>query len=158
MRMVVNGAAIEVEATPEAMLLDVLRGPLGLTGAKGGCRRGECGACTVLVGGRPIMACLQLATLVDAPVFTIEGLSNELAPLRAAFADCGGFQCGFCTPGQIVQASAVLAAGLPAGRGEAEQAIRKAMSGNICRCTGYVGIVEAMLRVATGAELQETPA
>jgi aerobic-type carbon monoxide dehydrogenase small subunit (CoxS/CutS family) len=148
--MLINGKVHEVEAKPGAMLLDVLRDQLRLTGAKPGCRRGECGACTVLVGGRPILSCIQLACLVDGPVVTIEGLGPELDPLREAFADCGGFQCGYCTPGQLVQAFALIQAGLPSDAGEAEQAVRRGMSGNVCRCTGYAGIVAAVMRVARG--------
>jgi carbon-monoxide dehydrogenase small subunit/xanthine dehydrogenase YagT iron-sulfur-binding subunit len=139
---------MQVEAPPGAMLLDVLREQLRLTGAKPGCRRGECGACTVLVGGRPVMACLQLAALVDDALTTVEGLAEEAEALRGAFADCGAFQCGYCTSGQLVQAWALLRDGLPRDRAEAEAKVRRAMSGNICRCTGYAGIVAAILRVA----------
>ncbi len=150
MRLSVNGTAVEIEVAPESTLLEVVRGQLGLTGTKLGCGRGECGACTVLAGGRPIMACMTLARLLRDPVVTIEGLMDEpeAEALRAAFADHGGFQCGFCTSGQLVHAWAILRAGLPDDAVEAEAFIRHRLSGNICRCTGYVGIVKAIMGVA----------
>lgn len=139
----VNGATHPVTLTPLTTLLEVLRGQLGLTGAKEACGRGECGACTVLVGGRPLVACLTLATRVTEPVRTIEGLADEITDLREAFADLGAYQCGFCTPGQLVQAAAIVRDGGPAD----EETIRQRLSGNICRCTGYVPIVQAVQRV-----------
>lgn len=147
-RLEVNGRAEQVDATPDATLLHVLREHLGLTGAKEACGRGECGACTVLVGGTPVMACLTLAARVRAPVITIEGLAAEFADLREAFADAGAFQCGFCTSGQIVHAAALLREGIPADPAEAEPGLRHALSGNICRCTGYTAIVDAILCTA----------
>lgn len=140
----VNGSARQVEAPPGATLLHVLRGPLSLKGAKEACGRGECGSCTVLIDGVPVMACLTLAARVRGEVTTVEGLSDEFRDLREAFADLGGFQCGFCTSGQLVRAAALLRAGIPHGRDEAEKHIRYEMSGNICRCTGYNGIVDAI--------------
>jgi aerobic-type carbon monoxide dehydrogenase small subunit (CoxS/CutS family) len=137
--LTVNGRPIEVGVEPDDRLLDVLRDRLGLLGTKEACGRGECGACTVLVRGRPVMSCLVLAARVDS-VETIEGLREEARALREAFADTGAFQCGFCTPGQIVRGVALLREGLPAD----EQALRREISGNICRCTGYSGIVRAL--------------
>jgi aerobic-type carbon monoxide dehydrogenase small subunit (CoxS/CutS family) len=146
----VNSEVREIEAEPGVTLVDVLRGPLGLTGTKEACGQGECGACTVLIDGTPMLACLLLAQRVKGDVVTIEGLAPEIADLRAAFADTGGFQCGFCTSGQIVRAAALLRDGLPNDKGEAERFVRYQMSGNICRCTGYNGIVDAVLRTAAG--------
>ncbi len=113
--LTVNGRPIEIGVEPDDRLLDVLRDRLGLLGTKEACGRGECGACTVLVRGRPVMSCLVLAARVDS-VETIEGLRDEARALREAFADAGAFQCGFCTPGQIVRGVALLREGLPAGR------------------------------------------
>ena len=128
----------------EARLLDVLRNELGLTGTKEACGRGECGACTVLIDGRPILACITLAHRVTGHVQTVEGLADEHADLRAEFAATAAFQCGFCTPGQLVRAVALLRTGLPAD----DDTLRHELSGNICRCTGYQGIVEALRRTA----------
>jgi aerobic-type carbon monoxide dehydrogenase small subunit (CoxS/CutS family) len=143
--LTVNGRPIDIGVEPSERLLDVLRDRLGLLGTKEACGRGECGACTVLVRGRPVVSCLVLAARVD-DVETIEGLRDESRPLREAFADAGAFQCGFCTPGQIVRGVALLREGLPAD----DQTLRREMSGNICRCTGYAGIVRA-LRLAEHA-------
>ncbi|HUC63681.1 MAG TPA: (2Fe-2S)-binding protein [Alphaproteobacteria bacterium] len=155
--LTVNGALRELEAAPGATLLEVLRGPLGLTGAKGACGRGECGACTVLVDGTPVLACLSLAQRTRGAVTTVEGLASECADLREAFADLGGFQCGYCTSGQIVRAAALLRAGLPAEDAAAESLVRYEMSGNICRCTGYNGIVDAVLRTAARRRAAPSP-
>lgn len=143
-RLTVNGHPHDAVVPLDATLLRVLRNEFGYTGAKEACGRGECGACTVIVGGRPILACVTLAARVDEPIVTIEGLAEPWSDLRVAFAETGGFQCGFCTPGQIAIAAALLAN----GRAESREAIRHAMSGNICRCTGYVGIVEAVERAS----------
>ena len=140
----VNGRAAEVEIEPGESLLGVLRDRLRLTGAKEACGRGECGACTVLLDGTPIMSCVSLAALVHGEVTTIEGLANETRDLREAFADAGAFQCGYCTPGQIVRASALLNEGGALN----ERAVREQMSGNVCRCTGYTQIVDAILSTA----------
>lgn len=140
----VNGQLASVDAAPGSTLLSVLRGRLNLKGAKEACGRGECGACTVMVDGVPVMACLTLAARVRGEVTTVEGLADEFRDLRESFADHGGFQCGFCTSGQLVRAAALLRAGLPPTRAEAEAVIRFEMSGNICRCTGYNGIVDAI--------------
>jgi aerobic-type carbon monoxide dehydrogenase small subunit (CoxS/CutS family) len=144
----VNAQRVEVDAAPDATLLQVLRDNLRLTGSKEACSRGECGACTVLIGGRPMVACLLLAGRVREEVTTIEGLAEEALPLREAFADRGAFQCGFCTSGQIVRATALLRSSLLATSADPEQTVRKQMSGNICRCTGYTPIVDAVLQAA----------
>ena len=125
-------------------LLDVLRERLGLVGTKKGCDRGQCGACTVLVDGRRINSCLTLAMSVDgASVQTIEGLAEggALHPVQAAFIENDAFQCGFCTPGQIMSAVGLIAEG---DAGEDPERIREGMSGNICRCAAYPGIAEAV--------------
>jgi aerobic-type carbon monoxide dehydrogenase small subunit (CoxS/CutS family) len=143
-RLRVNSRDVDVDVAAGDSLLGVLRDRLRLTGAKEACGRGECGACTVLVDGTPVMSCVTLAMLVRGEVTTIEGLADEARDLREAFADAGAFQCGYCTPGQIVRATALLRQGTPAG----EQAVRFEMSGNICRCTGYTQIVDAVLSTA----------
>jgi aerobic-type carbon monoxide dehydrogenase small subunit (CoxS/CutS family) len=142
--LVVNGEEVlaGVEFGPDELLLDVLRDRLGLTGTKEGCGRGECGACTVLVQGAPVLSCITLASRVEGQVETVESVAEEAEDLAGAFADLGGFQCGFCTPGQIVRGQALLREGLPA----ADDDLRRAISGNICRCTGYNGIIDALRR------------
>ena len=143
--LTVNGTVRNVVLDdPRVTLLDLLRERLDLTGAKKGCDRGQCGACTVLVDGRRINSCLALAVSYDgADVLTIEGLAqgDELHPVQAAFIAHDGFQCGFCTPGQIMSALGLL------GEGEADdpERIREGMSGNLCRCGAYAGITEAVL-------------
>jgi len=147
-RLDVNGAPVDVEVSGLEPLSRVLRERLGLTGTKVACGRGECGSCTVLIGGRPRLSCITPAALVREPVRTIESLAAETADLRAEFADRGAFQCGFCTPGQVVAAWAVLRdeADRPAdGRRER---VAHAMSGVLCRCTGYQAITSAICRVA----------
>lgn len=143
----VNGATHEVPVEPGTPLLEVLRDRLGLTGAKEGCGRGECGACTVLLDGRPVLSCIVLAATLRGSVTTIEALAEEFGDLRRAFADFGAFQCGFCTPGQIVRAAALLGEEWPDDPLQREAFVRHRMSGNICRCTGYTGIVDAILHV-----------
>ena len=144
--LTINGQARAVEIDDVRItLLDLLRERLGLTGSKKGCDRGQCGACTVLVDGRRINACLALAVSLDgAQVTTIEGLADEegLHPLQAAFIAHDGFQCGFCTPGQIMSAGGLLTEGHSGGDPER---VRELMSGNICRCGAYRGITEAVL-------------
>jgi carbon-monoxide dehydrogenase small subunit len=142
-RCTLNGRPVSVEAPPAARLLDVLRGPLGLTGTKEGCGEGECGSCTVLLDGAPVNACLVLVGQVEGrAVRTVEGLGDlaGLSPLQEAFVKEGGLQCGICTPGFLVSAEALLAAIPQPG----ETDIREALAGNLCRCTGYQRIVEAV--------------
>lgn len=141
----VNGDARQVVHAPDATLLSVLRNDLGLRGAKLGCGSGECGACTVLVDGVPTMACVTLAARVRGRIETIEGLREETATLRGAFAAEGAFQCAFCTPGHLVRLAAMLRDGdVPADDAE----LRHRMAGNICRCTGYAAIVRAVRAAA----------
>jgi xanthine dehydrogenase YagT iron-sulfur-binding subunit len=156
-RLIVNGVRRDIAlADPRVTLLDLLRAQLHLTGTKKGCDRGQCGACTILVDGRRINSCLALAVSHDgAEVTTIEGVAQgeELHPLQAAFIAHDGFQCGFCTPGQIMSALGLIheaQAGCDAER------IREGMSGNLCRCGAYAGITEAVLEVQrSSAEAQE---
>lgn len=143
----VNGKARRVTVAPADFLVDVLRDDLALTGTKYACGMGECGACTVLVDGEAVYSCLMLASEVgDAEITTIEGLSrdDELDPVAAAFADAGGVQCGFCTPGMVLSAKALLAE----NPRPTEAEIRIALSGNLCRCTGYTKIVDAVMAAA----------
>jgi carbon-monoxide dehydrogenase small subunit len=144
----VNGGAAEVLAAPGDRLLDVLRGPLGLVGCREACGNGECGACTVLVDGKAMNACLVPALEIDGrSVTTIEGLvgaGGELSPLQRAFVAHGGIQCGFCTPGMILAAKALL----DANPAPTEREIREALVGNLCRCTGYAQIVRAIQAAA----------
>ena len=144
----VNGKLVDAPARAGMRLIDFLRDTLGLIGAKEACGRGECGACTVLLDGRPILSCIALTETVAGEIRTIEGLAGECVALRQAFADHGSFQCGFCTPGQIVRAAALLREHWPDNPREHEAFVRRRMSGNICRCTGYTGIVDAILSVA----------
>ncbi|WP_255946472.1 (2Fe-2S)-binding protein [Streptomyces odontomachi] len=142
-RLTVNGEPRRLRVDPRWTLLDVLRERLGLTGTKKGCDRGQCGACTVHVDGRRVVSCLTLvATLDEHHVTTIEGLGadDELHPMQQAFLDRDGFQCGFCTPGQIM--SAVCLAG--EGHDGSDDEIREYMSGNLCRCSAYPNIVDAV--------------
>ena len=128
-------------------LAEVLRG-LGQTSVKIACGAGECGACTVLVDGRPVLACVTLAARVRGEVTTAEGLAAESEDLRAAFAEYGALQCGFCTPGHIVHATALLRRGLPRPAALAQRFVREQLSGNLCRCTGYGPIVAAVCATA----------
>jgi len=132
---------------PGTSLLDALRGA-GCSAVKRACGRGECGACTVLIGDRAVMSCTTLAALVTDEVTTAAGLGEGSADLRAAFADHAAFQCGFCTPGQVVRAEAVLRSCLDRSRDE----IVREMSGNVCRCTGYRQIVDAVCAVAASRQ------
>ena len=156
-RFTVNGAPAEVDVPGMRRLLDVLREDLALTGTKEGCGEGECGACTVLLDGAPVDACLvPICQVGGADVRTVEGLAapagdgggepDALDPLQAAFLVTGGAQCGICTPGMLMAARAYL----DAGGGTDHDAIREAIAGNLCRCTGYTKIVEAIALVAGG--------
>ena len=143
MRMRLNGASVQYAAHPNKTLLEVLREDLALTGTKHGCEMGHCGACTVLVNDEPILSCLALAIEVqDHDVRTVEGLADgaRLHPVQQAFAECGAAQCGYCTPGFLMTAAALVEH--PSIPSDAE--IREAISGNLCRCTGYEKIVEAI--------------
>lgn len=139
----VNGVEQTVPIQPNATLADVLRNHLGLTGTKIGCGKGDCGACTVLVDGVPVYSCMTLAARVDGcDVTTIEGLTADgrLHPLQTAFLESGAVQCGFCTPGMVLVAKALLDENPHPDRAE----ISEAISGNLCRCTGYQQIVDAV--------------
>ena len=143
----VNGDMLEVLVAPNQTLLEVLRDNLGLIGTKRGCDLGACGACTVLVNGEAHLSCLMLAMdAVGKEIVTIEGLSEdgELHPLQSAFVEKGGLQCGFCTPGMILTAKAIL----DEEEHAREEIIKKKMAGNLCRCTGYKKIIEAVMSVA----------
>ena len=137
-RVKVNGSVESLDVEPWVSLLDALRERLGLTGTKKGCDRGQCGACTVHVGGRPVLSCLTLAATVTQPVATVDGLSTEdqLHPVQQAFIDQDALQCGFCTAGQIMSAVAAVEQGVTD--------VREFMSGNICRCAAYPNIVAAI--------------
>ncbi|MFE4424120.1 (2Fe-2S)-binding protein [Streptomyces sp. NPDC056817] len=151
----VNGERHELDLRGAERLLDVLRDRLGLTGAKAACRQGECGTCTVLVDRRPVLACVTPAAVARGAVTTVEGVAEEAEPLRRAFADEGGFQCGFCTPGQIMRALALLAESSAEALADGA-AVRAALAGNVCRCTGYAGIVRALQRCAPNQKQEPT--
>src|ERR1035437_4151631 len=145
--LVVNGDPYRREAEPDVTLLSLLRDVLGLTGTKWGCMTGDCGACTVLVDGEPVVSCLQLAQQVRGrEVTTVEGLerNGKLGDVQAAFVSNGAAQCGFCTPGMIVAAQALL----QRNPSPTEAEIREALSGNLCRCTGSNKIIDAVLEAA----------
>lgn len=146
----INGDSYDVLVSPNNTLLEVLREKLGLMGTKRGCDLGACGACTVLIDGEAALSCLMLALdAVGKKVTTIEGLSEtgELHPLQKAFVDQGALQCGFCTPGMIMTAQAIL----QEDPDPTEEIIKKKMAGNLCRCTGYKKVVEAVMNVRTPA-------
>jgi xanthine dehydrogenase YagT iron-sulfur-binding subunit len=139
----INGLRRELQVEPRVVLLDLLRETLGLAGTKKGCDHGQCGACTVLVNGRRVKSCLTLAAMHDGDaITTIEGLeqNGELHPMQAAFLNHDGFQCGYCTPGQIVSAVGLLQEPIAAD----DAAVREAMSGNLCRCGAYQNILTAV--------------
>jgi len=143
----VNGRSIETQIEPRANLADFLRATLELTGTHLGCEHGVCGACTVIVDGRAVRSCLMLAVQADgAEVETVESLgqADALSPLQQAFSDCHALQCGFCTPGMLMTLEAYLRDHPAPTRDE----IRDVLSGNICRCTGYEGIVDAAMQAA----------
>ncbi len=138
-----NGEAAEVAFAPHKTLLEVLREDLGLTGTKHGCELGECGCCAVLVNGQPVLSCLVLGLAVEGQeVTTVEGMADgaKLHPLQDAFAELGAAQCGYCTPGILLTAKALLEANPHPSRDE----IKEALAGNLCRCTGYIKIYEAV--------------
>jgi carbon-monoxide dehydrogenase small subunit len=139
----VNGESYEVAVDTHRTLLEVLRESLGLTGAKEGCDLGDCGTCTVLIDGKPVLACLTLAVdSVEKEITTIEGLASEgkLHPLQQNFVDHGAIQCGFCSPGMILSSKAML----DENPNPTEEEIKKGISGNLCRCTGYTKILESI--------------
>jgi aerobic-type carbon monoxide dehydrogenase small subunit (CoxS/CutS family) len=145
--LTVNGVVYPVELDPASSLLDAVREHIGLTGSKEGCDDSECGACMMLLDGRPVNSCSYLALqAVGRAVTTVEGLAvgGEPGPLQRAFLEHGGVQCGFCTPGMLVSAAALLAD----NPSPTEEEVRTALSGNLCRCTGYDGIVRAVLSAA----------
>ncbi len=143
-----NGAEVSAAITGGEVLLEVLRGPLGRTGTKEGCGKGECGACTVMVDGRPVNSCLFPAPEAHgAQVVTVEGLQGpdrRLSPMQRAFVEAGGIQCGFCSPGMIMAGTALL----QRRPDPTEAEVRDALSGNLCRCTGYVQIIASIRRAA----------
>jgi aerobic carbon-monoxide dehydrogenase small subunit len=142
----VNGHRERIDVEPRRTLADALRDDLGLTGTHLGCEQGVCGACTVLLDGEPVRSCLMLAVQADgSSLTTVEGLAgDDLHPLQQAFADCHGLQCGFCTPGFLISALHLLTENPDPSR----EQIRAGLSGNICRCTGYAGIVDAVRQAA----------
>ena len=155
-KLTVNGTSYTRAVEPRLLLSDFVRNELGLTGTHVGCEHGKCGACTVLVDGRAVRACLMFAVQADGlSVETIEGLAagvDSLHPIQRAFIDCHGLQCGFCTPGMINSTRALLAAN-PA---PTDEEIRQGLAGNICRCTGYVNIVKAVRQAAAQMRASET--
>jgi carbon-monoxide dehydrogenase small subunit len=147
-RLVVNGVSHDVSLPARRLLSDALRHDLGLTGTHVGCEHGVCGACTVLVDGRPTRSCLMFAvSAVDCEITTVEGLTRpdgSLGPVQQAFAECHGLQCGFCTPGFLT----TITAGLRDQQSPTEDDAREMVAGNLCRCTGYTNIVRSVLRAA----------
>jgi len=152
-----SGRDVEVMVSPLTTLQSVLRNQLGYTAAKDGCRQGGCGSCTVLVDGEPMMSCLlPVEDIAGRSVTTVEGITptEGLHPIQQAFLDANGYQCGYCTPGMIVVAKALIDHNPSPSRDE----IVDALSGNVCRCTGYLPIIEAIESAARRAGQQETPA
>ena len=146
----VNGIAYPIEIDPQLSLLRAIREQVGLTGAKEGCDDSECGACMMLLDGQPVNSCSYLALQAEGrEIMTVEGLAapGEVSALQSAFLAHGGVQCGFCTPGMLISAAALLRR----NSAPSEEDVRVALAGNLCRCTGYEGIVNAVLEVANGA-------
>lgn len=146
-RLTVNGESYTVAVEPCESLLDVLRDKLGLTGTKKGCNRGDCGACTIIIDGKTVNSCLVLAVEADdKEVLTVEGLANngQLHPIQEAFVQYGAVQCGYCTPGMIMSVKALL----DENPNPTEEEVKRAISGNLCRCTGYVKIIDAIKKAA----------
>ena len=151
LHITINGVNREVEANPMKRLLDVLRDDLRLTGTKEGCGEGECGACSVIVDGEVINSCLvPVCQVQGSSIITVEGLARDgrLNPLQRAFLECGGAQCGICTPGMLIAARALLDGNARPTRDE----IKEAIAGNLCRCTGYTRIIEAIKQAAAQQE------
>jgi carbon-monoxide dehydrogenase small subunit len=151
LELTVNGDPVRVAVAPSRTLLELLRYDLGLTGSKQGCDAGDCGACTVRVDGEPVLSCLTLAVTVDhRSVQTIEGLAQgaELHPVQTAFVHHGAAQCGFCTPGMLMSAAALLERVPSPSRDQ----VRQALAGNLCRCTGYTKILDAVVAAGDDAE------
>jgi carbon-monoxide dehydrogenase small subunit len=145
--LTVNGALYELSVQPWETLLEIIRDKLGLTGTKEGCGLGECGACTVIMEGKTVNSCLVLAVEADGKqITTIEGLADgdKLHPIQEAFVETGGLQCGFCTPGMIMSAKALL----DENPHPSEEEIRRGIAGNLCRCTGYTKIIESISSAA----------
>jgi carbon-monoxide dehydrogenase small subunit len=143
----INGENYDLDVPANRTLIDFIKDDVGLVGTKDGCRQGVCGACTVLVDNLPIRSCLELAIRCNGKqITTVEGLrsSNSLHPLQQAFIDAGAVQCGYCTPGMLMMAAAFL----KENSNPTEEEVREALIGNICRCTGYTGCVQAVLAVA----------
>jgi carbon-monoxide dehydrogenase small subunit len=162
LRLRVNGVTRELRVPARRLLSDALRHDLGLTGTHVGCEHGVCGACTVLVDGRPVRSCLLLAvSAVDCEITTVEGLTEadgtpegRLSPVQQAFAECHGLQCGFCTPGFLT----TITAGLRDNPEPSEEQAREMVAGNLCRCTGYANIVRSVLRASEIAAERDAPA
>ncbi len=147
LNLTVNGDPLEVACSPNTTLLELLRNELGLTGVKEGCSEGVCGSCTVLMDGRPIRSCLTLALEADGhDILTIEGVAShgELHPIQQAFVERGAVQCGFCTPGMVLSAKALL----DGNPNPSDDEIKTALAGNFCRCTGYAKILDAVRTAA----------
>jgi aerobic carbon-monoxide dehydrogenase small subunit len=155
--LIVNDTQYSVDVEPDELLVDVLREKIGLTGTKKGCGTGDCGACTVLMNGKPVTSCLVLAvSAVGKSILTIEGLERDggLDPIQQSFLDKFAVQCGFCTPGMVLSVKALL----DNNPDPTEEEIRYAISGNLCRCTGYQKIVEAVQALTSSGVLEKQPA